>query len=345
MTSHVHRELIHIRSKDCDEETAGFNSHIGVSLKGPLTLRPGHEFVVSVSSAEIPFSWYNISSYLKTNQIEVDGAGSLVIDDGTYGIYDLVDAINDSSSFDFSITFNEFGSKVTLTNTTVGDKTLNFSSENSKELAKLLGFDQTDVTIAHNASVTSAGVINLLPVHSIFVHSGELSSTNVLTTENGSFADIVDKIPLVDVQPNEIIHYDPYQTAPFTSLLSNDHIQNFKIALRDQNGRLLQLNGANYEISMMFEQIPSEDQRTRRRNFNDIIQEEVPPPPPPLSMPSVHIKPPSHPETSEIMLKSNFGQERIDDMNKRKRARELTRHLNEQELDLQNAVLVSRSLI
>jgi len=62
----------------------------------------------------------------------------------------------------------------------------------------------------------------------------------------------LDKIPVLE-RPFDIIHYNPYLTSNFTTVLTNDVISNFRLALRDQNGRLLQMNDVRFELSLLIE--------------------------------------------------------------------------------------------
>ena len=97
-------------------------------------------------------------------------------------------------------------------------------------------------------------MVNLRPVHSMFLYSN-LAASNVLTTTyGGNIENIVDKIPLGDVGPLQVIAYDYYETAPFSTIITTDAIQSFEVSLRDQNGKLIQLNDARYELSLLIEQ-------------------------------------------------------------------------------------------
>ena len=252
----THSWMVHVRSKDCLELVSGFNTEIQVTLAAAIARIPGHAFHISLSSAEIPYTWYNVSGYLKSAEIMVDSASasSLTVEDGNYDIYELISAINASSSFPYSITYNSKTNKVKLTNTDSTEHEVNFSSENSRELSKMLGFDRLDRTISAGGQLESDGVVNLRIIHSMFLYS-DLAASNVLTTTfDGNVENIIDKIPLGSANPLEMINYDYYETAPFSSIITTEAIQTFKLSLRDQNSRLIQLNGARYELSILIEQ-------------------------------------------------------------------------------------------
>ena len=327
MDHHSHSHLIHIRSKDCTSLTTGFNTHLQIELAEALELKLNHKFHISISSAEIPYVFYAVSSYLKSNEIEVDGNTSLVITDGNYDIYDLITVINSDATFPFSATFDHNTCKVTLTNTSVATKILNFDSENSRELAKMLGFDRvpTSVPAITNNVVASQGVVNLRPVHSMFLHS-DLAATNVIVTREGSvqasIENILDKIPLGEVGPSQIITYDPYESAPFSTVLDVDAIRVFEISLRDQNARLIQLNETRYESTQQPQAVNVEKPHNTTLT-NTVKSTDTPvlprnPIPMPLNMPRVT---------------NTVKRPRIDED-----------HLKKQEIDLQNALLYAASM-
>ena len=132
-------------------------------------------------------------------------------------------------------------------NTGSATHTINFST--SRGLAKALGFDRSDAVVASNDTITSGGVVNLSPVHAIYVHSS-LSVGNVISTHQMNSESIIAKIP-VATERFEIINYAHDNLT--VSVLDNKAVQSFRISLRDQNNRLIQLNEARFELSLMFQ--------------------------------------------------------------------------------------------
>ena len=61
--------VLHIRSKDAEQITPGFNTHFRVALKDPIHVEPTEEVHVFMSSAEIPYSFYPISGELNNNTL------------------------------------------------------------------------------------------------------------------------------------------------------------------------------------------------------------------------------------------------------------------------------------
>jgi len=248
-------KLVHVRVSDQNVEVIDetINSEIRIDLTAGIERRKNHKIHLSLSSATIPFTWHEFSAYLNTNQMEVDSAASLVIPDGNYNIYEMCETITSDATFPYSASFSDITGKVTLTNTDSAQHVINFSSAASKRLARAIGFSPTDVTVASDGTTSSDIAINMQIVHSLFLYS-KLGITNVITTNSGNYEQILDQIPLIDATPYSTIHYQPMDTAPFSTNIQQDEIAVFEISIRDQNAQLVQLRDAHYEFSILVEQ-------------------------------------------------------------------------------------------
>ena len=246
--------MVHIKSKDVKQLTTGFNTDMLIDLSAPIQRsNRGQDLHVSLSSAEIPISFYAFSSNLNNLNIYVDGASSLVIPEGNYDVYEMMAEINSVGAFPYTATYDDNKGKYTLTNTDATGHTINFGDTESRGLAKALGFERTNEVVGAGGNTTSDGVVNFQTIHSIFLFS-DLNVENVITTgeDVNNIQPIIDKIPITEI-PFSIMHYNPYLTAPFTSKVDNDSIRTFRVSLRDQNNNLIQLNDVNYELSLLFE--------------------------------------------------------------------------------------------
>ena len=266
--------ILHIRSKDCTQLTAGFNTDLQVNLNTSIGGQNSDLHLSSID-AQIPHTYFNISEQLENTKLQVDGAESIVLLEASYDIYTLIDSVNASTAFPYTATFDESTTKIELANTDSTTHTINFST--SRGLAKALVFDRSDALVASNDMVTSGGVVNLSPVHGLYVHSS-LSVGNVISTRQMNFESIIAKIPVATEQ-FEIINHAPDN--PTVSVLDNKAVQSFRISLRDQNNKLIQLNDARFEISLMFQKHTREP--TRRLVVQPMPQPAPQPPPqPPL---------------------------------------------------------------
>jgi hypothetical protein len=240
--------LLYIRSKDGVQLTNGFNTNFNITFDYAIKRNNSNQdFHLSLSTAHIPFNFFQFSSNLENLIINVDGLSSFVLPEGNYDIYELIDLIT-LSAFPYSATYNTNNNKITLTNTDATTHTINFTSS---RLYKNIGFTNEDIIVNSGGSITSTGSINLQTIHTLYIHS-DLSLTNVLTSETKNISNIIDSIN-IDVNPFDIISHGYYESAPFSSILDQSEIKKINISLKDQNGRLIQLNSANFELSLLIE--------------------------------------------------------------------------------------------
>ena len=271
--------LIYVRSKDCEQLTTGFNTDMKITFDYAIKRsNANQDFHLSLSTAHIPFNFYQFSSNLNNLIINVDGSSSFVLDEGNYDIFNLVDLIT-ASLFPYNASYNENNNKITLTNSDATIHTINFTSSN---LYKNLGFTNEDIVISSGGSITSSGAINLQTIHTLYLHS-DLTLTNVLTSETKNISNIIDSIN-VDVNPFDIIAHGYYESAPFSSILDQQEIRDIGFSLRDQNGNLIQMNNTNFEFSLLIELHDKEDNELniptniqgRRSEITDIQNIPIP---------------------------------------------------------------------
>ena len=245
-------KLVFIRSKETLQLTENFNSNMRIDLQTAIeTTNSLQDLHLQLSSCEIPVSFYNFSSNLNNLNLFVDGSSSLQLIEQHYDIDELCDYITADTTFKFSATFYPQRNKVILTNTDSTAYVINFSESSSQGLAKALGFKIIDVSMSAGESIISDNSINLNTIHSIFVHSS-LAISNVLTSTDGNFRNIIQKIP-VNSEFGNMINYNPYLNSTFSTLLNNQSINSFEISLRDQNDILIDFNNTNFELSFLFE--------------------------------------------------------------------------------------------
>jgi hypothetical protein len=257
--------ILHVRSKDADLNGT-LNTDINILLKAPITTAPTEVCVISVVSAEIPYSFYNISSNLGNNILHYD-ATSYDLGSSNYDINRLVSVLNTGLPLD--VTWSKYTFKITFTNNTESSVTIKFS-ENPK-LAQVLGFKPLNQTISVSGSISSDGIIDLATIHSVFIKSN-ISTGNVLSTRLGN-SSILQKVSC-DVNFGGIIYQDSDDHIQRTITTANI-IDSINLKLTDQNNITLDMNGVNYELAILFsiynqnvDSVPVE--RITRRDTVDI---------------------------------------------------------------------------
>jgi hypothetical protein len=247
----ISSHIVHIRSKDTTQLTAGYNSHFKFLLEDPIKINQGEQINITMSSGEFPYSFYNVSSDVNNRGIIIDDGGiEFNFGEGNYSIYELRDTINAAtSSIKFSATFDVKTMKLTLTNTDTVSHTINWGQSTA---AKMMGFDDNpdnnDVVAAGN-STTSDFVVNMCSVHSLMVRSN-IATGNVQSTTHSN-STILQKISIDQNGFGMIyLNQDDYRT---TNITQQPQIDQIEIKITDQNNNLIQFNNVNYEMSLIFQ--------------------------------------------------------------------------------------------
>lgn len=263
--------VLHIRSKDAEQLTTGFNTRFSVNLINPINIQNSDEVHISIMSVELPYSFYNISSDLINNTLVYDDSTTLTFTTQDYSVYDIRDFFNNDTNFSaiFTTTYNIQKNKLNFLNKTGISHKINLSSS---LINKVIGFDEnaTDRTITAGATLQSDFVCNLATVHSILIKSS-MGQANVLSTRAGN-STTLQKIS-VDTNSNGIIYMNQ-QDYRQVSISQSNVIDLITFEITDQNNNLLQLENVNYEFSIIFEIYPRY-LRTQSRIFTSNNQNQL----------------------------------------------------------------------
>lgn len=258
--------VVHIRSKDAEREGL-LNSHLFIDLKEPITIDPNKEEIHElILSGEIPYSFYNVSSDVKNNEIVYDVDQTFTFPSKNYDVFELVDVITNDAGFPFSATYDRFTMKITLTNTSASTQTIRWGLSSA---AKICGFapdpDNNSIVVA-GGTTTSNNVVDLASIHSLFIKSN--ASSNMVFSTRAGFSQTIQKVS-VDVNSGNIIYLNQNDSRQNTILHSN--VEALDLRITDQNDNLVNFNNINYEISIGFlvypinkKYIPQREIGTRR---------------------------------------------------------------------------------
>ena len=256
--------IIHIRSKETNYNN--LNSDFNVTLKNAIEISENQEAHINIISAEIPYSFYNISSDLENNVLIFDNTNVLTFTNQDYNITELIDYINADTNFNtlFTTTYNTQKNKITFTNKdTVNPHTINFSLSN---INKVIGWeeDQSDIVISASGNTESVNVCNLATVHSIMVRSN-LSDANTQSSRSGN-STILQKIS-IDMNSGFLIYLNnsDYRT---TSIISATTIDYISIILTNQDDLVLNLNGVNFELTILSRNFPHRQFTSNTKDIN-----------------------------------------------------------------------------
>jgi len=264
----INSTILHIRSKDATQLVSGFNTDFNVNLVNPININQNQEIHISMMSAEIPYSFYNISSNLNNNIIKYDTTETLTFTNQDYSILDVRDFFNNNTAFAniFTTTYDTQKNKLSFLNKTGATHTIDL---NNSTINKVIGFDESDTqrTITAGSTLESDYVCNLATIHSIFVKSS-MATGNVISTRIGN-STTLQKIS-VDVNSNGIIYLNQSDFRQISVSQSNI-IDSITFRITDQNDNLLQLNNVNFELSFLFEVFPRYNQNNENERRRSVI--------------------------------------------------------------------------
>jgi hypothetical protein len=249
MASHIETFQIHLSSQNADKIIDGNNCNVEFYLP-VIEIPSNYHIYASVQHAVIPFTFYNVNSTNNILQINtfndsiplgVDRTFTIPI--GNYNVNNLMAVLSNQLSFlSFAITYNSVNNTYTFSNSLY-----NFKFYSSSTCLSLLGFLNQE-NVSSNFTMTSNRAVNLAPIRCICI-SSNLKTNNINKTSVNN-SSILCSIP-INTQPYSIITYmnqNNFKVNTFTNVIST-----LSIKLADQTGHLLDLNGANWTITLQFE--------------------------------------------------------------------------------------------
>ena len=272
-----------IRSRECTQ-VGLLNTDLIVTMPLSIVIPEDSVCEMSVVSAEIPLSFYNISSALINNVFSYYISGNptlqnITIPDGNYNIDTLMLEINDSQGY-FSLTYDETFNKffVTLISPAY-DLILLYNVDNFNN--QLFGISQNQLFIT---SGYMSGVVNLASVHSLQVRTS-LNTGSTISTSNPN-SNVCQKIPL-QINPYGIIIHNSNNYIQ-KSYIKSGSVKTFSLQITEQNNKLIDLLGCVYELSFLFKIIKVESHITEEQKIYRKERLSLKPPiPPPIPEPPI----------------------------------------------------------
>ena len=258
-----------IRSKECQQLSN--NADLIVSLPFSIDIGDDEWLQIEVISAEIPLSFYNISSALQNNIFSYtknggDGlivAVNLTVPNGNYTVDSLLSTMNGLQN-DFVMSYSDVFNKF-LINANVQYMIFTYQTNNYSQ--QIFGIINNQ-TIPALTPAYFGGVCNLASVHSILVRSSLNSGNSASTSQSNN--DIIQKISL-DVNYGGMIILNQNSVIR-KNIIKSGSIRQFYLKLTEQNQKIIDLNSCNWEMSLLFTKIKhdmntvSPEQQERRTN-------------------------------------------------------------------------------
>jgi hypothetical protein len=238
--------LVNICSQDKNTVLSSSSTDFVILLPIPIN----NITCVELLSVTLPNTIYKIQSYNNTFYWSTDDGTNqfnIMIPYGAYTIYNLLLYIqNQMNSTDpnnnYTLTYDSTTFKVTISSD--NDFNMNFALPNT--CCKELGFNNTNTSF--NTAITGSNAIQLYQPLSIFIVIKELGGNNFTTSK----FQYTFKVPLT-VLSSGIIEFDTNSFfKQVVNLNRTVNFNQFNIQLVDNQGRLIDLNGADWELVLKF---------------------------------------------------------------------------------------------
>tara|TARA_R110000737_G_scaffold339334_2_gene361164 strand:- start:672 stop:1628 length:957 start_codon:yes stop_codon:yes gene_type:complete len=280
-------KIIHLNTNDADTYLqSGITTYCSFNLDTPIIIDKQHSALVSLNSAIIPYSMYNIRFGVNDKiPYRVVSTGALFymeLDEGNYTITSLASALKVlldglvHTSQSWTISFKRLSMKYTFS---CGVKEIYFDFSSRTDTAHIeLGFNKNEVTpvtgigVGTGNELISSNVADVNgSIHSLFIRTN-LTSKSSIDSQTKSFSTILGKIP-IDTNFGGVLFYNPRDNTQ--KILIDTHIINIiTIRITDEFNRVVDLNGLNCNMSILVDVVNKSDfiQKDTRRIKEQHIQ-------------------------------------------------------------------------
>ena len=242
--------MMYLDSTDATHLTQ-LTSHYTYAFKDAIETRAAEGMLVSLSSASIPYSFYNIRTGVNNVIHYNDTQVSLTA--GNYNATSLADTIMTAFSNNLEVSYSRTQQKYVFKNLDSSPIELKFEGFDDCLMAEIgfsLSSDQDSRTFPYNTVKVAPNVADLNgSVHAIYVRTN-LATRSVMESYTGGVSDILAKID-INSDPGGIITLDPQQVS-HEALIHTDAVTHIEIRLTDERNRLLDLNGLHSQVGLRF---------------------------------------------------------------------------------------------
>ena len=276
--------LLYLDSRDADSYLAQNDgvdlfSYFQYILTENIEIPPNQRALVSLNSATIPYSFYNIRENINDKLIyKVDAGGQststqeLEIPAGNYSVYSLAELISADinshqsvGNLEYTYTMeydtdkNKFLYGATNDLVEATPVVISFFFLNNERGCNIeMGFNANDSIVITNTDDKSLryskNVVDINgSIHGVYIRSN-LVSQGTLDSQNGTLSNILARLPL-SVQSGGILFSEQ---SDHRSLVDIRTINTITIRLTDERNRILDLNGLHFQICISIDFVYAE---------------------------------------------------------------------------------------
>lgn len=248
----IESKLIVLNSKDGDKLNGEFLSRVRFNFKDILKKEDDIYYVgATLSSAEVPVSFYNINSNNQVLKYSVNSVSySLTISEGNYTatsfIAQFVSLYNSGGhGNNISISFSKITGKLTTTRTAGTYSTTYLASGSS--MFEVLGLLE-DTNYTFSTSLEHSYMLNLLGIKKLKIFINNLSLENY--DSNGHTSGSLLYTISVDKPGYSLINYQNNHNNSL-SRVKNKVINEIEIEIKDENHNLIDFNNIYWDMTIL----------------------------------------------------------------------------------------------
>lgn len=225
-------------------ETIDGNPANSVYYLPVIEIPDGHHIYLSLQSANIPYSFYSITSVDNSFRwgLVAGTINTTYIQPGNYNITQLIDVIKAALGASYTVTYSSITSKILITHAT-SDFIIYADTFNH-----IIGFSKTTDTTSTAQILYGRDCVNLNQIRALNIEVNfPTYNVNVAQPYNQN---IIATIP-VYVAPFSIITYQ--NTNNFRTNLYVNKLDQIQIRIIDNNGLLVNMNGIQYQMTLQLD--------------------------------------------------------------------------------------------
>lgn len=240
---------------------------------------------VSLISATIPNSFYNLSNNNKNNKLKFKETGdtdfqTITIPSGSYDILELSDKVkelleaNSTNSLLYTFTYDEINNTLNIKNNnpTIYNTTFDFTIEDS--CRRFLGFKSQEITINSTNGITSDRGVDITDTrNSIYIRLPNLSNNKVMESSSGKFSNVIAQVPVV-LNRNTFFNFEP--PTEFICELTQKQINSIDINITYQEEtEAVNFENCDWEINLKISFFKSHHTHDKIREYHHTIEKQL----------------------------------------------------------------------
>ena len=278
--------FIAIRSRDLNlTSQQDFNNSGTLNLFENITAADDEVLAVSLISATIPNSFYNLSNNNKNNKLKFKETGdtdyiTLTIPSGSYDILELSSVVktlleaNSTNGLTYTFTYEEISNELTIKNSNPTVKSTTFDFTNEDSCRRFLGFKSQEISITTTNGITSDRAVDITDTrNSIYIRLPNLSNNKVMESSTGKFSNIIAQVP-VALSRNTFFNFDP--PVEFVCELTQKQINSIAINITYQEEtEAVNFENADWEINLKVMFFKSHHIHEQQREYHHSLEKQL----------------------------------------------------------------------